>query len=1077
MRIEGPDRTSSQPQPEPENHGQQNRRTNKSRNGGFGERTVNNQPGSPVDGPSLQARTVRVNAKNQQPSIAPKPLTIELTSTPSHSDAVFLQELEKIFEEKGQDGLAINKEGMHPLHYAAKEGLIHSVKYLLDNGDAQQLIGLKNEEQNNLVHLAAIAGHADLLQWLSGQYGVDALMAKGNRGFTALHFAAKEGHLSCVERLLDASPDSVHIKEDDGSNAMHWAAWAGNLDVLKCMVERNGKNIFSEKGNEGANSLHFAVQNNHLECVQYILEIFHALQYEVDEFGQSPIHRAAIKGHEQCVAELLKTGEDLQKLTDSHGNTAVHLAAAFGKLEVMNCISKHDSETLKAKNNNGNTPLHLAASNGHVQCVAELLKTGEDLQKLTDSNGCTAAHLAAAYGQLEVMNCISKHDSETLKAKNNYGYTPLHLAVENKRPACVKEILSHNTVNKNLNRIDLFGDMFSNDAEIMRLLVDARKKNGAKRISWSTADSKPSIQQRKPKNELDEWALFDADAPPAKRERIGQSDEWPMMEDRKNGLSSLATKAGAVLSYVKRVGIYLFNPVYLGETKEKFQSMGDLNGGVQMAKMLESMGAQSLDVVLSPPDLSPWSERSAYSESQKREYAEKQKVTRYKLALLWPEFDPAKPLPQTVMMGKCEVTFRDCDDQQLKPAPVMFSFINADQQCREVKDLPDSVITLKPYRFRQYFVSITTDIQENRGNVLPVSRPENSIIPEIEHSSSVKPGVIKSQPLETVINQLNEKSISGELNLSVVYGLYRYELSSESRGAILDQWISNIEAYSEQSVNKKPAIIAVASNVILEASLKQYAEGNQLTLIDLGAIVRASDDQAAATEQAMTEQINQLSPGKPAICILPSLPKHKFDELVLSSRLPTLAEGANLTSFLLQHGRPHLSVLPSGDTPVAQDMGDPFEAMKAEAFSYKLVINENEREVLEWLTSLVKDGKDISYRTAIVKIAGLDKQEVPNLAFLWKQPQQSTFLELEQLTVMKLLKKGYAGKLGETGRKALLSILDPSPQAFEQYTRDAMNKDSATARHFELQKMHVNGPSLNAVTSALVQLGKYKGVI
>lgn len=247
-------------------------------------------------------------------------------------------------------------------------------------------------------------------------------------------------------------------------------------------------------------------------------------------------------------------------------------------------------------------------------------------------------------------------------------------------------------------------------------------------------------------------------------------------------------------------------------------------------------------------------------------------------------------------------------------------------------------------------------------------------------------------------------------------------------------------------------IIAVASNRKLEDGLKKQADEKKLQLIDVGSIIKATNnsnkEKAAKT---ICEQFDKLLPGELVLCMLPSLPKTLFDELVLSSQLPTLAEGANLTSFLLQNGHPHLSVLPSGQTPVAQDMGSPLEAIKAEAFSYKLGINEREQKFLESLKELVEKG---DYEQALHEIKVLNKRDFKQLAFLWRTPDQDPFLGLEQLTIGTLLKKGSA--LGEAGKQTLMSAIDPSPQAFGQYTHQAMNADSPTVRHFKLQQMHVN---------------------
>ena len=170
---------------------------------------------------------------------------------------------------------------------------------------------------------------------------------------------------------------------------------------------------------------------------------------------------------------------------------------------------------------------------------------------------------------------------------------------------------------------------------------------------------------------------------------------------------------------------------------------------------------------------------------------------------------------------------------------------------------------------------------------------------------------------------------------------------------------------------------------------------------------------------------------------------------VHSSNLPTLVEGANLTSFLLQAGNPYLSVF--RDTPIPQDVGDPLEAMKLEAFSYKLAIDDEESQFRETLKEMVMQGacEQARKKTDSFNPAG-------NLIFL-----QHSMVQL-QPTVRRLMTQGE-----DPGKEALLAAIDPTPDALMRYILNTMNEESPTSHYFRLKQRHANLPHLNAVTQAL----------
>ena len=978
-----------------------------------------------------------VKATVSRALVAVDTLLVELKLT--EVDERFLADLIKRFVASGREGLRAPEDNMHPVHYAATHGLIKSAQFLLSVCNKRYLFSLRDKEQNNLVHLAAKNGHAGLLHWLIGQYGPMALMAKGCTGFCVLHYAAREGHLECVRLLLTFNQRRLLDSDDKGNAPVHWAARAGNLDVIRCMVEQYGPSVLLMSGANGRNPLQFAIQMNHLDCVSYIVKT--------------------------CPASI--------KLPDNTGQNAIHQAAKTGNTEIFNyLITRADTEDIHAQDeSNGNTALHLAANRGHEEIVEVLLNVSDRILDIKNNDLSNAAHLAALSGHLSVLKQIIRRKSYTMFELGCEDSTPLHFALHNGRIECVNWLLSNASIQKNLTRLDLFSMLISPDAQCQSLLAKARKAVAEPHRS----EAPRHLETINPVGFAREWPP----TRPTKNKPAGHADDWPAFSaQHRQWPSRFADQAKAVLTGFRAVGIYLTNNVYTKytETRDKFVSIGDLNAGVQMAKILGDMGLKSLEVVVAPPDNSSCQQRLAYTHEQRHDYASLQEIARYKLALIWPDIDPQKPLPQVLKSGSCRITLRDCDDPEPLPQ-VMFSFRDVGDQLRNAGRLPEIGITLKPYRFASLYQQIIADTHDGRGNVLPLNLPPNSVISEVQRSQpdGGLSGLSSDRSLlGRLVHRLGRRSRAAKIDLSVVYGLHHRFISNPD--VILARWVNSIQKLANAAPVKKPTIIAVASNIRLEDSLPAFARNMALPLIDLKAVALASAADREEFAGTVQVQIDNLPPGTPALCILPGLPKHQFDDLVLSSRLPVLTEGANMTSFLLEHGRPHLSLLPTGQTPVAQDMGDPLEAIKAEAFSSKLSMDEDSLKYLASLKRLLERQGSRAYQEALRRIDVIDKKEA--LAFVWRAKSKDTFLGLQQLSIRALLEQGRInGTLGEAGRKALMSALDPSVQGFMQYIREAMDEASPTATHFKLQQMHLGGASVNSINSALVKLGRYKGWI
>ena len=121
---------------------------------------------------------------------------------------------------------------------------------------------------------------------------------------TALHIAAREGHLEVVRLLLQAGADK-DASNGDGLTALHFAARPGHSEVVRLLLEAGADKDAATTHGVTVTALHIAAQEGHLEVVRLLLE----------------------------------AGAD-KDTADTNGWTALHFAAEDGHLEVCDCCVK-----------------------------------------------------------------------------------------------------------------------------------------------------------------------------------------------------------------------------------------------------------------------------------------------------------------------------------------------------------------------------------------------------------------------------------------------------------------------------------------------------------------------------------------------------------------------------------------------------------------------------------------------------------------------------------------------------------------------------------------------------------------
>ncbi|CAM3618775.1 ankyrin repeat domain-containing protein [Parendozoicomonas haliclonae] len=533
------------------------------------------------------------------------------------------------------------------------------------------------------------------------------------------------------------------------------------------------------------------------------------------------------------------------------------------------------------------------------------------------------------------------------------------------------------------------------------------------------------------------------------------------------------------------IGVHARVTCFPQETKDNFYSLGDENASVMLVNRLVELGAPKIQLRLSAPDkfeslegrvlsdLNP----SELSEDQKQKLLDMKEVGRHKLALLLPEncgFDPKQGLPQDITIGKSTVHIVDYDDRpEMEPALEMGFNDPAWSSYQGTDNAPDNYLELKAYRFSSEFQAMFTGMAQGLTDKAPLKLPPNSFPQDRSPKSLARTETLtdetdwitstiqasKPGPIDTShaqgLAQICRASRNGDVHSGMIYGLH-HPYVSEDAGAIMGSWIKAVKRQD------KPSILYVHPSRLSETT-KAWLETNKIPVIYPG-----KDD--------MDSKLAELAQSKDTvICALPELPKPVFEHLIQSSDLPALVEGANTTSHLLETGHPYLSVLPFGNTPIPKEMGYPLEALKAEAFSYKL--------------RLIPAIVDAEKLTEVKELVGQDKfaeaidylqnnqQFLAIMQYLYASEDSVDASGLKQVTVAGLLEKGKHGRLGALEKTALMQVLDPSSDAMADYIEDCLNDTSTTRQHYTLQQSHITQQFNDSVLQALMTFAKKKGII
>ncbi|XP_038666178.1 ankyrin repeat and SOCS box protein 3 isoform X4 [Scyliorhinus canicula] len=248
------------------------------------------------------------------------------------------------------------------------------------------------------VGFAARKGNVELLKTLI-QKG-HSLDIADNRGWCPIHEAATHKSVRCLRLLIHAASSTpyIELKTFEGETALHLAAKCGHVKIVQILLKAGAD--ANAKTNENITPLFLATEKGHIAVARIFLRHGARINGPHSACLWSVLHQAAYQEHLEILVLLLEKGAD-KEARDDYGITPLFLAAQYGKLESLRVLLQHGSN-VNCQAFDKATPLFIAAQEGHAGCVELLLSSGADTNlPCSEDDWQLPIHAAAQMGKVK----------------------------------------------------------------------------------------------------------------------------------------------------------------------------------------------------------------------------------------------------------------------------------------------------------------------------------------------------------------------------------------------------------------------------------------------------------------------------------------------------------------------------------------------------------------------------------------------------------------------------------------------------------------------------------------------------
>ncbi|KAJ4801632.1 Ankyrin repeat family protein-like [Rhynchospora pubera] len=246
-----------------------------------------------------------------------------------------------------------------PLYLAVARNSVGVVEALLENKQASA----SGPKKQNALHAAVLRSSeitTMLLNWRP-----QLAYERDSSGSTPLHYAASDGDVDVVQKILDIAPLAVYIQDEEGSSPLHVAARMCHYSTIDLIINWCPDSS-KLRDNQGRNFIHIVAQHGHIVAQHGRIKPPHY------SFFQKIAIIYGLKKTATFVEKLNLEGHGLKNLVnerDNEGNTPLHCASMIGSLRMISELIREKADTTVI-NNEGKTALDHSISQDSVFLMA-----------------------------------------------------------------------------------------------------------------------------------------------------------------------------------------------------------------------------------------------------------------------------------------------------------------------------------------------------------------------------------------------------------------------------------------------------------------------------------------------------------------------------------------------------------------------------------------------------------------------------------------------------------------------------------------------------------------------------------
>jgi len=267
-----------------------------------------------------------------------------------------------------------------PIHFAVREGHRDIAEFLLDRGADPAYRSYPFQEA--LLTFAEDRGHAELAELLRRRLSQRFSVTPGTR---AIMDAAGRGDLGAVEAELARDPALASAGNETGDTALHHAAKHGHLRVVQALLAA-GADVDAVRG-DGYRPVHCALMPNWFFQVR--LGSREGISEELLSHGaRYTIFIAALRGDAQFVRDALARDRSLANFEDTCHHRVLSAAVRRGDVAMTRLLLEHGADpNLPEEGAPRGLSLWIAVNDRQHEIVRLLLAHGADPDADVESSG------------------------------------------------------------------------------------------------------------------------------------------------------------------------------------------------------------------------------------------------------------------------------------------------------------------------------------------------------------------------------------------------------------------------------------------------------------------------------------------------------------------------------------------------------------------------------------------------------------------------------------------------------------------------------------------------------------------